>query len=236
MSINYSLYESQLSNAANTYVARVNHTNSLGLSEIADRIANMNSTVTRTDALAVLECVSIVCQNALLEGTRVNLGDLVHLFTSIRGVFNDITDTFDPKRHRIQVCVAPGKRIRKAIRENATVTKQETVLPQPMPTAFQDFGSNTTNHSITSSKIAAIKGSKLKFNPDDPTEGIFFVDCNGVATKADMIVKNKPSELMCMIPALTAAANPYTLETRARFSSGGPLRSGSIDHQLTVSA
>ena len=236
MSINYSLYENKLSTAADAYAARVITTDSIGLHEIADRIASMNTTITRPDTLVVLDCIGIVCKDALLDGNRINLGDLIHLFPSIRGVFNDITDTFDPARHRLQVSTAPGKRIRRAIREKATVTKQATIPPEPAPLEFVDHATGTTNHSISPGNIGTIHGKRLKFKPDDTTEGIFFVDCNGTATKAPAVVKNKPGELILSTPALTTSANPYTIEVRARFTVTGELRVGSIDHPLTVLA
>ena len=236
MSINYSLYENKLSTAADTYAARVNLKGSVGLEQVANRIARMNSTVSRTDVLIVLENIALACEELLLEGNRVNIGDLTHLFPSIKGIFDNDSDNFDPARHRVKISATPGKRIRRAIREKATVTKQATISPEPAPLEFVDHATGTTNHSISPGNIGVIHGKRLKFNPDDTTEGIFFVDCNDTATKAPAVVKNKPGELILSTPALTTIANPYTIEVRARFTVTGELRVGSIDHPLTVLA
>ena len=234
MSINYSLYENKLPAAGDTYAARVQNKGSIGLEEIADRIINLGTTVRKADILAVLENTCQVCEDALLDGTRVNVGGVFDLFTSIKGVFDDITDSFDPTRHSVEVAAAPGSRVRKTIQENATVEKQQTILPQPSLLQFQDFATDTTNTSITPNNNGAIYGSRLKYNPDDPTEGIFFVDSFGAATKVTAVIKNKPSELIFMNPPLSGAENPYTLEVRVHFTENGDLRVGKLSSSLTA--
>ena len=234
MSINYSLYENKLPSAEDTYAARVNIKDSVGLDEIADRIVAMGTTVRKADILAVLENTCQACEEYLIEGNRVNVGGVFDLFPSIKGKFDSITDNFDPARHKVEVSAAPGKRIRKAIQESASVEKQETILPTPALLQFVDLGSETTNTSITVSNIGTIYGHRLKFDPTDPTEGIFFVDSVGAEYKVTEIQKNKPSELVFMNPVMSGAENPYTLEVRAHFSTGGELRTGILDYELDV--
>ena len=234
MSINYSLYENKLPAANDSYAARVSIKNSVGLDEIADRIVSMGTTVRKADILAVLENTCQACEEYLLEGTRVNVGGMFDLFPSIKGVFDSITDSFDPARHRLEVSASPGTRIRKAIQENGTVAKQETILPAPALLEFVDLGSGTSNTSVSANNIGTINGHRLKFDPADPTEGIFFVDNVGAATKVTAVQKNKPGELVFMNPALSGAENPYTLEVRAHFSINGELRTGILDYELTA--
>ena len=97
---------------------------------------------------------------------------------------------------------------------------------------FEDFGSGTTDTSVSADKNGAIYGSKLKFDPNNATEGIFFVDKNGVDTKVTSVIKNKPSELIFMNPALSGTESPYTLEVRVHFTENGDLRVGKLSGSL----
>ena len=234
MAINYSLYENKLPAAGDTYAARVNIKGSIGLEQIADRIVGMGTTVRKADILAVLENTCQACEEYLIEGNRVNVGGVFDLFPSIKGVFDSITDSFDPARHKVEVSAAPGTRLRKNVQESASVEKQQTILPMPTLLEFVDLGSGTTNTSATPNNIGTINGHRLKFDPDDLTEGIFFVDKFGADFKVLAIQKNKPGELVFMIPALEVAQNPYTLEVRAHFSVAGELRTGTLEYELTA--
>ena len=234
MSINYSLYENKLIAGGDSYAAHVNIKGSVGLEQIADRIVGMGTTVRKADILAVLENTCQACEEYLIEGNRVNVGDVFDLYPSIKGVFDSITDSFDPARHKIEVNAAPGTRVRKNVQESASVEKQQTILPIPTLLQFVDLGSGTVNTSITHDNIGTIHGHRLKFDPDDPTEGIFFVDNVGAETKVTAIQKNKPGELIFLNPTLSGPDGPYTLEVRAHFSTGGELRTGILDYELTA--
>lgn len=234
MSINYSLYENKLPAAGDTYAARVHIKDSVGMDELADRIVSMGTTVRKADILAVLENTCQACEEYLLEGSRVNVGGVFDLFPRIKGVFDSVTDSFDPARHSIEVGANPGQRVRKTVHENATVEKQQTILPMPTLLEFVDLGSGTVNTSVTADNIGTINGHRLKFDPADPTEGIFFIDSVGGEQKVTAFQKNKPGQLVFMTPTLPAAENPYTLEVRAHFSVDGELRTGILDYQLTA--
>lgn len=235
MSINYALYENKLTEATDLYAAQVLISSSANLETIADRIVEQGSTVTRTDVIAVLEGAIVAVENLVLEGARVNFGGLCDLFPKIKGKFNGITDHYDPSRHQIDVGAAPGSRVRKTVRENATVTKQETILPSPLILEYVDLGSGETNNHITPGNIGTINGSRLSFDESDADEGIYFKHTiNPTSTKVTAIQKNKPSELVFMVPDSLLASGTYWVEVRKHFTPGGELRTGKLDTILTV--
>ncbi len=106
-------------------------------------------------------------------------------------------------------------------------------LPTPDPEDFEDVTSETRNAQVTPGGLARLSGSRLKYNPNDPQQGVFFIDSAGAATRVDMIVRNKPGELNFLIPA-TLAAGAYTLEVRALLSRTTQLRTGLLPHTLQV--
>jgi len=235
MSIDYALYQNKLTEATDLYAAKVLITASADLETIADRIVEQGSTVTRTDVIAVLEGSVIAVENMLLEGARVNFGGLFDVFPKIKGKFSGITDHYDPSRHQVDVAAAPGARVRKTVRENATVTKLETVLPKPLVLEYFDLSTGEVNNHITVGNIGTINGSRLSFDPSESDEGIYLVDPTGVGTtKVTAIQKNKPSQLVFMVPDVPMPS--LYLEVRKRFTATGELRVGKLDTILTKSA
>jgi len=231
MAIHYALFENHLTSDPDDYAAQVRITGSVGLEAGAQRMIDQGSTVTKPDILAVLEDAIKATESCLLDGYRVQLGGLCELFPRIKGVFNGITDTFDASRHRVEVGANPGGRVRKTVREGATVTKVETIKPAPALLEYVDLGSGETNGRITSGNIGTINGHRLKFNPEQDDEGVYFVNVDTAAeVKLTAIQKNKPGQLVFLTP--TVPSGQYYLEVRTRFREPAELRTGRLDEML----
>jgi len=231
MTINYALFENHLTSDPDDYAAQVKITGSAGLEVIAQRMIDQGSTVTKPDILAVLEEAMKTIESCLLDGYRVQLGGLCELFPRIKGVFNGITDTFDASRHRVDVGANPGARVRKTVREGATVTKTETIKPAPALLEYVDLGSGETNGQITSGNIGTINGHRLKFDPDQDDNGIYFVNIDTAdEVKVTTIQKNKPGQLVFLAPSMPNGQ--YYLEVRTRFRDSAELRTGRLNEIL----
>ncbi len=123
MAIRYSLHPNCMDKNSHTLLARVQKTNSLDLDGICKRIVSQGTTVTEVDVKAVLIGLVAACEDTLLEGGRVNLGGLVELYSSLKGVFDGPQDNYDASRHQVDVRARPGTQLRKTIRKNAKVTR-----------------------------------------------------------------------------------------------------------------
>jgi DNA-binding domain/Domain of unknown function (DUF4469) with IG-like fold len=233
MAIRYSLFENALTSDPDDYKALVQLTGSADFDLIAQRITERGSTVTKPDLLAVFETLQQVCESLVLEGYRVNLGGLVELYPRISGIFNGIGDGYDPTRHRVDVAASPGARLRQGVRSQGTVEKVAASKPAPVLLTYRDLASGDTNDSVTPGTIGTLQGSKLKYDPTKPDEGIYFIPtAGGAAVKVAAVQKNKPSELIFLVPAL--APGTYQLEVRARMQGGSELRTSRLDATLTV--
>lgn len=233
MPINYALFENHLTTDPTDYTAQVKITSSVDLDGIVQRILDQGSTVTRPDILAVLEDAIKASESILLEGSRLNFGGLVDLYPRIRGVFNGLTDSYDPARHSVEVGATSGSRVRKTVREQAQVHKQETIKPSPAPIEYLDVNSGQINTTYTPNGIGQISGHRLKFDETQADEGIFFIaDGDSTVTKVSIVQKNKPGQLVFMVPALTG--DDYWVEVRARLQGGTELRKGRLDTLLGV--
>ena len=233
MPIHYALFENNLTADPDDFAAIVQVVDSTDLDALVQRMVERGSTTTRADILAVLEDAIGACESLLLDGMRVNFGGLVELFPRVRGVFTGATDAFDAARHAVDVGANPGARIRKTVRDNATLVKDEAVKPAPNPIEFRDIASDTSNGQVTPGNIGQLSGNRLKFDDAQADEGAYFMPVAlGAATKVTTVQKNKPSQLVFLIPTLPAG--DYQIEVRARISGGTELRTGRLDAILTV--
>jgi hypothetical protein len=80
--------------------------------------------------------------------------------------------------------------------------------------------------------MGQLVGHRLKFDSQDPAQGIFFRAAAGGETRVAVVGQNVPTGLIFMIPAELDAGD-YTLEVRAVFG-GDDLRAGALEAPLTV--
>lgn len=239
MPIKYALYENNLTTDPNDHSAQVQITAALGPDDIADIIAQQGSTITKADILACLEDAEQAIVTALKQGNRVQLGGLADFYPRVLGVFTSAADVFDPARHRIDVAVNPGIRIRSEVRDQGTVEKVAAIPPEPTLLEYVDLGSGTTNTTVTRGNIGTINGSRLQYNTAQADEGIFYVPTGGgaeVNVPDASVQKNKPGQLVFLNPAVGPGfpVGTYFLEVRARVRGIVTLRTGRLDDILTV--
>lgn len=232
MSINYVLLENNLTSDPDDHMAMVQPTGTAELDDIIERMIEMGSTVVKADILSVLENYHSTIENMVLEGMNVNTPG-ANYKVSIRGVFDGQSDSFDPQRHQVRAAVSPGRRFRSAIEERAQPVKQEPVKPKPNPLEYIDLNSDTRNSVLTPAGMGQVVGHRLKFDPEDDAQGIFFVADDSTETKAAVVGRNKPADLMFMVPG-DLDAGEYTLEVRAAVYGSDDVRVGALDEPLTV--
>ncbi len=73
------------------------------------------------------------------------------------------------------------------MRVAAKVEKVEAVKPSPNPIEYRDIGSDTTNDTVTVGNIGQLSGSRLKFDPAEADEGLYFVADAGGETKLSTV-------------------------------------------------
>jgi hypothetical protein len=232
--ITYSLIENTVTADPDDYYGQIQLAGSADADALADRMVQMGSTVTKPDVLATLELAFRAVESLVLEGNRVLLAGIVEVSPRMQGVFNGITDSYDPARHQVGVTASAGARLRDSVRQQAQVQKDETVKPRPAPVQYVDLASGTVDTTLTKGNIGTLNGARLKFDTGSADEGIYLVPTGGAAaTKITAIQRNKPAQLVFLTPAVLAAGG-YWLEVRARTGNVTDLRVGRLDAVLTV--
>ncbi len=189
------------------------------------------STITKADALAVLQDYYATIENLVLDGFKVTT-PAANYGVSVKGNFDSQADGFDPNRHRTEANVNPGVRFRRAILNNAQLSKQEATKPRPNPLQYTNPNNGDLNNTLTPGGMGQLSGHRLKFDPADPKQGLFLIAADNNAARVEVIGKNTPRELIFLVPAGLAPGD-YTLEVRSLFGQNS-IRTGALEEPLTV--
>ncbi|MDR3093141.1 MAG: DUF4469 domain-containing protein [Bacteroidales bacterium] len=216
--LQYTSVENLLTAAPDDYSAQPVNVRSYTFAEIIRRMLARNPGLSEAQLTSAInefvEEVSIITA----EGDSVNT-PLINTSLSIQGVLNSAADTFDAKRHRVRINVNAGMKLAAAV---AGVKPQKTDVAEPLPHIIEvkDIVSGSVNETLTAGGVVQIRGSRLKFIPEEDSNGIFLTDANGATIKLTVVVENKPARLMAMLPA-DLPQGEYTVEVRSNYSASG---------------
>ncbi len=230
--INYILVENHLTSDPDDYMARVISSETADDKMLVDDILGSGSTVTHPDILAVLNAYYTSIIKRLLAGQRV-VTPVANFGVSISGRFESQEDSFDSSRHIVQGNVSPGTDLRNGMRDHSQVAKGEGRITDPNPTTYEDYSSESKNSVLTPDKPGQLTGHRLKVDAADPQQGVFFVAADGAETRATMLMRNKPADLMFMVPAGLASGD-YEIEVRTITTQDGVVQRGRLRHVLSV--
>lgn len=219
--LKYNLVENLLTERPDDYAAQTIPVRSYDKEAIINLILRKGTLLTRTDVLAVMNAEEEVITDIIGEGGTINL-PLFNTSFSISGVFEGPMDSFDSSRHRLNVNLTKGTLLRRAEGE-VRLTKTDTVAPQPAILEVKDVVSGKVNEALTPGGVVQLWGSNLKIAGEHADVGLWFVPETGNAVKAQVLVTNKPSQLIAMIPATLAAGN-YTLRVITQYSGSSLLK------------
>lgn len=224
--LKYALRENLLTPDENDYMAQTADVRSFSLDEIIDLMMEKGSTLTKADTKAALQVYGEVVSALIKDGAAVNT-PLMNTSLSISGVFNGAADSFDKKRHSVNLNLTAGPLLKDAAAK-IKCEKTEAADTNPYITEVTDVVSGKVNEVLTAGGIVQLVGSRLKFDQKDESQGIFFVAETGEAVRATVIAENKPARLMAIIPADLPAGNRY-VEVRTKYTVGGkPLKKAKI--------
>jgi hypothetical protein len=226
MPIKYYLQPNPVTPDPNDQSARISAGSVFNLDDIIKMMMERGTMVTETDARAVVLLFMDVVAKAVANGNNVNT-PLVNLRPGITGVFTSVLDNFDPSRHTLRANLSSGTLLLELMAA-AAVEKITQPMPAPVILEYLDIGSGVAGSIITPTGIGQITGEELKYDPQNPAEGIFFIATNGTETKVTSIARRTEGQLMFSNPAGLAAGN-YSLEVRRNYTKDGALRRGILE-------
>jgi hypothetical protein len=217
--LKYTLIENLLTDRADDYSAQTHCTESLDKEAVITRMLNKGTLLTRTDILAVLNNFEETISETLLEGNNLTL-PLFNTAFSISGVFDSPLDSFDGNRHKLNINLTKGVMLRDA-EKKVKFEKTTSAAPQPHIQEVKDSVSGKVNECLTKNGVAEVYGYNLKIEGDNPSCGLWFVSEDGEERKASVIIENKPSKILAMIPALSNGK--WQVKVVSQHTGGGTL-------------
>jgi hypothetical protein len=232
MAIQYAIHKNNLVDpTGGDYWAMVQYVGTADMNRVVERMMQRGSGVTPQDAQAALSLYHSTVETMVLEGYRV-VTPLATFGAKIKGRFEHSEDSFNSARHKVEASVSAGTDIRRAVQEKAQLEQQEANKPQPRPEAFFDPISGERNGQVNPGRVGQVSGHRLKFDPADTSQGVFFIAADGNATRAAVVVMNTPRKIIFEVPAGLAAGS-YILEVRAPIGTSS-IRHGRLVNTLTV--
>jgi len=213
------------------YIAKVSQWAKTDLDDIMDYMVAEGTGLTRPQALAYFEKLVQSFEHFIKLRGGVST-PLCRVRTTISGVFRDKGDKFNSKRHQINLRITPGTRL-EDLKSRLKLEKENNRDHTPSPVVFIDATSNTINELATPQSIAKLKGHDLKFNPEDPKQGIFFVPETGSANVRVNFYSNiRTTEIDFLIPPLPPGN--YTIVVQAIMRMHKSVRGGALQKLITV--
>ena len=231
MSLPYSLYENPF--RKKEYMASPRPRQIYKLKDLAKRMESAyGRRYSETELINFLEFLSREVEDILQEGSSLHL-PFIKISASISGKFKDTQDKIDARRHKVEVNVNPGTRL-KGMAKGIKTTRVTPSLPSPCIKEVHDLVQDCKNTGLTIGHPAKLFGIHLKVNEADPRQGVFFINEENQAFAATTVYQTTSSRLFFKVPE-TLQPGTYTLEVRAIVGNSTVVRSGSYCKQLTLS-
>ena len=234
--IRFYIYPSKMPTTLGKYIAKTLANNNITINELVDRVADAKTSLGQGDIRGVIETLCQVIEREVTTGNSVQLGGICQIRPSIKGTFDSINDGYNPERNSIEVAVAAGARLRKAVKDNAAVEKIGHSAPLPDLAEFYDVGTQTVNEEISVGNIGQISGQDLSFDAADPEQGLFIVDdVNLTPMQISAIQKATDGQIVFLNQAIAPTATSVHFLLRRRNKTDGPIIEAQ-SCELTVTA
>jgi predicted histone-like DNA-binding protein len=208
------------------WIFRVIHHNTMAASHLAQRIEQA-SALTETDVLGVLDALAEEIGQALLDGNRVQIAGVGTFSLTARGTTEHYDDYLKPEQ--LEIAFRPDAQLRRHIHQHAEGEKQTAHLRAPRPHTFTDAATERRD-VYTAGSIGLLYGSVLKFDADDPAQGVFFVDEDGHEVRATVYAHVTKKRVHFLIPPGLTGAQRLIVRAQPRF--GPEVRQGELQEAL----
>jgi hypothetical protein len=231
--INYSLTENTMNPDKKEYIAKVAQIRKTDLDTIIDFMVAEGTGLTRPQALAYHEKLMQVYEYFIVERGSLTT-PFFRIQTTMSGIFDNMDDFYESKRHQLNFRLSPGPRLNH-LKSKMKVKKVSREELTPNPSLLIDMTGNSINGQISSGNIAKLKGRRLKFDPKDSLQGIFFISREdpNVRIRVNSYSVILPAEIHFLIPQLTAGK--YTIEIKAIMRNHVSVRTGVLRSNIVVS-
>ncbi len=198
------------------------------LDEIARNIER-GSSLTVADVQGAVIGLKIQIRNALARGHKVRIDGIGTLELSAKGLADSHEARLDSKQ--LDIVFRPDPQLRSHVQIFAEQERVSSHVRAPVPEQFTDSLSRRSD-AYTAHSGGKLYGHTLKFDPDDPDQGIFFVNKDGDRTRVRVYGHVADRWVYFDIPA--DLVGPQMLLVRAQPRFAPTVRQGWLDEWLVA--
>ena len=214
------------------YMATVQPNSTRDLDYILEDMASVSRRYSAAELAGIFSLFTKSVAHQLRQGNHVHL-PFLKITTSISGKFTDPQDRFNPKRHRVNVNVNPGKQFT-ALTKQIQVQKVTPTRPNPWIMSVRDLAQDTEK-ALTPGSPAEIKGKHLKLGKGNPQQGLFLTSSEQPDIRISEIYVNLSTRLLFKVPT-EVPEGLYRLMVRTTVGNSTELREGHSDSSLQLPA
>ena len=220
MRLNFSLYPNPF--RQQEYMATVRPHRICTMNDILEDMASRSRRYSAAELSGVFSLFLETVAYFLKDGNHIHL-PFLKITTSLSGKFASAQDRFDPRRHRVNVKVNPGKELA-ALSRDIKVQKVKPSRPDPYIELVRDFGQNKAG-VLTRGNPAEVKGKHLKIDPNHPRQGLFLVSAGQPDIRISEVYQNLSTRLLFRVPHQVPEGS-YYLVIRATVGNSTEVRQG----------
>lgn len=198
--------------------------------DLVKMIVHRSVGLTESQVGSVLKELQAAIELNLGQGDTIET-ELYSMQPRIRGAFHSLNESFDRNKHELYIKVKPGKHL-KTLASQLPVERITALKPTPQPEVCYNLETNAVNETLTPDENARVNGANLRFDRNDPKQGVFLIDSQGKATPVVKFTDIFPKQLTFRVPKGLPKGD-YQLEVRSTMGTQ-EARSGKLPRLLTV--
>ena len=171
------------------------------------------------------------CLEQIRLGNAASWGRFGHLWVRIKQTLPTQDGGFDPAHGSIGLVLQSTRGWGARLESQLSFEKVQADPVRPQIQNVYDVATQTNNQA-TRGNIVRITGARLNFDPTDASQGAFFIDGAGAATRASVYERVGPRSVVLLMPNL-ASTGTFALEVRAKYPFANALRAS--DYRSTIS-
>ena len=238
MTIHYKLQPCSLPGGRKKFRARVKYNRTYTMEDILELLDYHSAGVSRATLLAVFEEIHLLLERMLLEGYKIET-PLGTYGLKIKGYFPGEEARFTDD-NTLEIIIVPTERLIKAVTLKAKIRKKPSTVPEPSLQSYTNLAQPDSKNILTPGHMARVSGYDLKFDANDPQQGIFLRPVKngnrsitaGPSVRIEEIGLNTGRQLIFQAPA-DLPVGIYVLEVKALFGTAN-LRTGEFQDLLIV--
>ena len=217
MALKIAVVKNHLPACPSPFVVRSGNPDIVEYEKLIDNMAKGRTTLTKTDILAAMQLYREELQKQLSEGKTVKTPTGAFSLCAA-GTMESLDESFLPrdlsKNHDVRLHHRPEKEFEESVLADLEIIREERPdFSAPSLRAILASGSETPG-AICPGDIVSVKGLRLRFDPKDSKQGLFFADASEAETRSPFYPMIQPGTIMASVPAALAVGS-YAVILRA---------------------